>query len=147
MQTTSMRLMPALLLLGCSASPAASDGARDAAILQPPGDQTLAIGDRIQVGGTGYVLEISSLKSDSRCPVDVACVWAGEFAVTGVLHADDGLDLPDVPVTLTTNDSTVAGGLSFRITAVEPAAHAGTVIPVDSYRFDLRVDPLGQPAN
>jgi len=141
MRATTLHLIPLLLLLGCGASPATPSGAADAAILTPPGNETVAIGDRVQVGSTGYTLEISALKGDSRCAVDVVCVWEGEFAVTGVLHAAEGMGMPDTPVTLSTHDSTIAAGLTFRITTVTPAPHAGVTIPVADYRMTLEVAP------
>ena len=50
--------------------------------------------------GEGFTLTFAGVKSDSRCPMDVMCVWAGDAIVTvalsnGVFRAE--CDLHTVP--------------------------------------------------
>jgi hypothetical protein len=48
---------------------------------QPEQAFTLAIGDSIIFQPAGLTIEFVEVKSDSRCPADVVCVWAGEATV------------------------------------------------------------------
>lgn len=47
----------------------------------------LGVGDTLQIGGTPVLLKFLRVSQDSRCPTDVACIWAGEailvFSVEG----------------------------------------------------------------
>ncbi len=140
MRTTTSSLL-LLLLLGCAPSPSDSTGPIRTALIPVPGTRTLAIGSVVQVGGTGYRLAIDSLQGDSRCPLDVQCVWEGEFTVHATLRASDGLEMPDVKLSIGTRAASTAAGLAFRFTAVTPAPHAGVPIPVAEYRMTLEVEP------
>lgn len=72
----------AIIAIGCTSTSAAGEGsgdsARNVAIAQPfamvPGD-SVALAER---GTLRYV----GVKSDSRCPPDRQCVWAGDAEVT-----------------------------------------------------------------
>ncbi len=134
-------IIPLLLLVGCAPSPSDSTGTVRTALLPVPGSRTLAIGDVVQVGSSGYRLAIDSLQGDSRCPVDVQCVWEGEFTVHATLRADDGLETPDVRLSIGTHAATTAAGFAFQLTTVTPAPHAGVPIPVAEYRMTLTVEP------
>lgn len=41
----------------------------------------LGVGQRVRVGDDGLVIGFRGVREDSRCPVDVTCVWAGDAAV------------------------------------------------------------------
>ena len=47
----------------------------------------LAEGDTVRLGANGPLLTFVEVRDDSRCPVDVMCVWAGEaradFSLSG----------------------------------------------------------------
>jgi len=42
---------------------------------------TLAPGQTAQVEGTGLRVTFAGVSADSRCPVDVTCVWKGDAVV------------------------------------------------------------------
>jgi len=64
-----------VLLASCSTSPTTP---RAVSL----GDRfTLAPGQTAQVEGTGLRLTFESVTADSRCPVDVTCVWEGDAVV------------------------------------------------------------------
>lgn len=64
-----------LLLASCSTSPTSP---RAVSV----GDRfTLAPGQTAQVDGTGLRVTFESVTADSRCPVDVTCVWEGDAVV------------------------------------------------------------------
>ncbi len=91
------------------------------------------------VGGTVTGLAVSvnpkEVISDSRCPVNVQCVWAGTVEVrtvisTQVAHGEHILKLGE-PQTF--------GDFFVTLVAVTPAAVAGEEIPDSSYRFTFEV--------
>ncbi len=49
--------------------------------VQPDGTFTLQVGDRAKVNNGDFVVHFVSVPQDSRCPVDVVCVWAGDAVV------------------------------------------------------------------
>jgi hypothetical protein len=64
-----------LLLASCSTSPTSPRAVN-------VGDRfTLAPGQTAQVEGTGLRVTFESVTADSRCPVDVTCVWEGDAVV------------------------------------------------------------------
>jgi len=64
-----------LLLASCSTSPTTPRAVN-------VGDRfTLAPGQAAQVEGMGLRVTFESVTADSRCPVDVTCVWEGDAVV------------------------------------------------------------------
>ena len=91
------------------------------------------------VGGSPTGLNVTvnpkEIISDSRCPVDVQCVWAGTVEVRTVLstpvsHGEHVLKL---------GEPQVFGDFTVTLTAVTPAPVAGEEIPDSSYRFTFEV--------
>jgi hypothetical protein len=67
----------AALLAGCSlTAPAGVPAGRDF---------ELALGESVMVEGSGVTLTFEDVPSDSRCPTDVVCVWAGNAQVRVVV--------------------------------------------------------------
>ncbi|HVE79664.1 MAG TPA: hypothetical protein VNA89_12405 [Gemmatimonadaceae bacterium] len=77
-------LLAALVLTGCATN-AATAPARDVPV-NPDGTVALRVGDRAVAGE--LTVELRDIESDSRCAVDVVCVWAGDAAVA--LRLDRG---------------------------------------------------------
>jgi hypothetical protein len=64
-----------LLLASCGTSPAAP---RPVRLAEP---FTLVPGETAQVEGTGVAVTFESVSADSRCPMDVTCIWEGDAVV------------------------------------------------------------------
>ena len=76
--------------------------------------------------------------SDSRCPVDVTCVWAGEVTVAFILQ----LSGREERFELSTNaPSANAQELHFELLDVAPAPRSTTTIAPADYRISLRATP------
>lgn len=73
--------MLALGLLGCSGSTAPEVDEPLQSILNAPQELTLAWGDEKPVGGSVLKVSFAQVLEDSRCPIDVVCVWAGNAVV------------------------------------------------------------------
>jgi len=90
------------------------------------------------MGGTATTLNVTvspqALISDSRCPVDVQCVWAGTVEVRTVLSTQ----VAHGEHTMKLNEPQNFGDFTVTLLEVSPAATQG-VIPESSYRFTYEV--------
>lgn len=99
----------------------------------------LRVGQQADVGDGPLQLRLEAVPEDSRCPVDVTCVWAGNARLQ--LRASlrgSPLEPVELNTTLEPRTGSVAG---YRIVlqALEPAARAGHAIPREDYRAQLLV--------
>lgn len=85
---------------------------------------------------TGFSISLTPLEilSDSRCPVDVQCVWAG--TVTLNVRIESGMGT--IETTLELGKSVTTEAEEITLTKVEPAS-LGTEIPVSSYQFTFEI--------
>lgn len=75
--------------------------------------------------------------SDSRCPADVVCVWAGDAHVQIAVSSSDGekdYDLHTADRKPTTHD-----GYTIQLVKVEPYPYTSKTIEPDEYRVTLKV--------
>lgn len=105
-------------------------------------DTTLALRIGQEVGAPDSVMGVSFLGvlSDSRCPVDVLCVWQGDAEVEIGVRFGEG---PTVPYVLHTGVEPRSVDVRlYRITLVRlrPAPVSTTTIPPESYVAELRVE-------
>lgn len=85
-----MRLVPIVLaLLAATASACRPPAYTSTSELQPGGEVSLQGGAMVRVLGTGLRVVVERI-ADSRCPVDVTCVTAGEARVALHLVAPEG---------------------------------------------------------
>lgn len=81
---------------------------------------SLAVGQSSTIEGSGLVVRFGAVPSDSRCPVEVACVWGGVATVTLTLLRKDQ-ELAELTLdTLGTTDE--AEGLRFSLVKLDPPA-------------------------
>jgi len=131
-----------LLALSCGESDApTSDGNLSVTPTGPQG-VTLRVGETAEVNN----LEITfvGVLEDSRCPVDVTCVWEGNAKVelaVGVVNSD----APTIQLVLNTGIEPRHGdtyGQRITLKAVRPDPVSNTPIPPDAYEVDLKVEPV-----
>jgi hypothetical protein len=96
----------------------------------------IRVGETISVEGTR--IQFESVVSDSRCPMDVVCVWEGDAAVQ--ISAQQGADtqLMQLHTTLEPHNST-AHGYRIELRSVSPYPRAATPTRPDSYSVWLRI--------
>jgi hypothetical protein len=108
-------------------------------VLQAPVDSmVLAPGQAVEVGRLR--LSFQAVQEDSRCPMDVVCVWQGNAAVAIVLGLDTG---PASAFTLNTADGRPAvehGGYRVTLLGLTPAPRSTDQISPDAYRASIRVE-------
>ena len=141
-------LFTGLLLLGCSATAAPSDPATPSVqkLAEPPakpdaeGRLTLALTGQAEVA-PGLVLTLESVLADSRCPVDVTCVRAGEIRIAFSLDSPAS-EAPRHHFELSTSaPAAAARGLRFELLGATPAPRSTSKIAPADYRISLRVAP------
>jgi hypothetical protein len=112
------------------------------ALLEQSGEVTLAYGDEVAVAGSVVRVAFGQVLSDSRCPIDVVCVWEGNAEVEIGIRVGMG---PTVPLRLNTSrEPRFVDWQGIRITLLQlmPAAHSGTVLHPEDYSVHLRLEPL-----
>lgn len=140
MNGTGWKVAAALLLVasGC-AGPVDPDLSSEASDRDVAGEVELAPGRTTTVPGTSVSVTLVAVEGDSRCPVDVVCVWQGNVRVALDLRASP--TGPDVRVRLNTALEPTAvdfGGLVFSIVDVRPLARSDVRIDPADYRVRVR---------
>lgn len=127
-----MNLRPLCLMLlataGCSSGPTAPT--REV----PLGREfTLQPGESAAIQSTELRVSFEKVVSDSRCPADAICVWAGDAVVSlGVGAATVELRSHSAP-------ETSVGAYRVRLERVEPYLYSGRTIAPGEYRAVLKV--------
>jgi hypothetical protein len=130
--------LAAVLIAACGA-----DDVPVSAVLRPSLDEpfVLELGEAAVLAEPAVTVTFTAVSHDSRCPVDVVCVWAGDAVVQLTLHVGppEG-DGPDIVVDLHTSlepRSTPWGPYyELRLVALEPAPRVDPP-PTDPYRATL----------
>lgn len=91
------------------------------------------------LGGSATALNVTvnprKIVSDSRCPLDVQCIWAGTVEVRTVLSTQ----VAHGEHVLTLGQPQTFGDFTVTLTDVTPAPKAGDPIPESSYRFTFEI--------
>jgi len=106
----------------------------------------LKVGESIVLDDIGVWLAFGGVSSDSRCPSQGMCVWAGDAAVLvevapfpDVLKADSKID------TLHTNldpKMLSLGSVDLLLARLDPYPETSLSIPPDSYVATFKIQPL-----
>lgn len=102
-------------------------------------DFELRAGHTARVDGTAVTLSFVGVTDDSRCPVDVQCVWAGNGAVSLVLTDDAGSRSSAILHTTLFPRSVRVSGYEIVLTGLKPDPRPGAPIPLANYVAALRV--------
>jgi hypothetical protein len=90
--------------------------------------------------GTPITVTFRAVKEDSRCAVDVQCVWAGNAAVLVAIAEATGAATETTLNTGIEPRSVVVGGHTVRLVGLKPAPHSGKAIPPQDYVATFEVD-------
>jgi hypothetical protein len=99
----------------------------------------IAVGQTVEVQGTPMTIRFSGVAEDSRCPVDVQCVWAGNAIVRLTISTSGGTATDASLNTTLDPKSTTASGYTIRLAALKPVPRSGTTIPASAYVATLEV--------
>jgi hypothetical protein len=125
-----------LALAGCSSSTGPSS------VIPLDTEFELAPGHSAIVGTNGLRVQFTSVLLDTRCPMGVLCIVAGEAQVQ--VDARQGSSASTL--TLSTDAlrrQAVFLGYSIQLTGVTPERHQDPPTPPSSYRVQLKVSLLG----
>lgn len=112
----------------------------EGALVRGPVNLSVPFGETVAVPGTVLRLTLSDVPSDSRCPIDVECVWEGNALTVIGISAGMG---PTFPLRLNTTveprDATWNG---VRITLIGLTPHPVTTgtVGLEEYVAELRVE-------
>lgn len=108
----------AVAMLGVVASCATVESA----VVADPGVAfSLPVGKTATVNGTSARITFTRVTDDSRCPVDVQCVWAGDAKIELTIAGANGpADLRTISITPPNNETT-SGNLRIRLVGLAPA--------------------------
>lgn len=75
-------VMAAAAAAGCASGTTEPTGIENAATVVSVGDTVhLRFGDAVTIAQSGLRVQFRNVVTDSRCPIDVVCVWAGDAHV------------------------------------------------------------------
>lgn len=132
----------ALLAAGCvSASQPLSGTTGTSGTIQVSMGQDfqLAAGQSGRVGGTPVTVTFRSVGTDSRCPSNVQCVWAGDAAINLSLSATTTASQEAVLHTNLDPRSVDFAGYRVKVVGVAPVPKSGSTIPAANYVVTLQV--------
>ena len=131
----------AVSAIGCG-NPTASDQTRDSALLPLSQEVVLEHGQDIRLEGSVLRVSFGAVLEDSRCPVDVTCVWEGNAKVEIGIAAGMGPTHALVLNSTLEPRSVVWSGIRVTLLELTPAPHAGIPIPPEDYVVRLWLEPL-----
>jgi hypothetical protein len=136
-------LSSALLVAGMTGcgTPTSPDLIPDKALLPVPLEVSLDHGDDILLEGSVLRLGFSEVLEDSRCAVDVTCVWKGNGKVVIGIAAGTG---PTHSLILNTGlepRSVVWSGIRVTLLSLTPSPEEGIFIAGEDYAVRLRLEP------
>lgn len=102
-------------------------------------DFDLSPGQSATVNGGALTISFTGVPEDSRCPVGVQCIWAGNGKVSLVLTDSSG-ERSSASLNTTLEPRAIRiGGYEIRLTGLTPDPKQGEPIPPPSYVATLRV--------
>lgn len=125
-----------LRLLASLASAASCSGGHPTEI--PVNEEfELRVGESARLVGHNTVITFEAVRQDSRCPVDVTCVWAGNAVVILRLGASQRDTALELNTTLEPKHAPV-DGLELELRSLEPVPRSGQSPSSRDYRARLR---------
>jgi hypothetical protein len=131
----ALTVVAALTLFSAACAPV------ETAVVAEPGQAfALPLGKTAAVKGSDVRLTFKDVRTDSRCSVDVQCVWAGEAKI-GVVISGNGTTEETKVLSLTPADSeTSAGNLRVRFVGLAPLPRQADAGTARAYVAQLVVD-------
>jgi hypothetical protein len=118
-------LLAALLTAGCADSPTRPD-----AVVGRPFELKAGATSELPDGSR---LTFNRVQSDSRCPMDAVCVWAGVATITITIRPGNGAAQSHELHTQPTASHITYGTYTIALTALAPYPRASQPTPADQY--------------
>jgi hypothetical protein len=107
----------------------------------------LRVGEEVRSPDTVMRIGFAGVRNDSRCPVDVVCIWAGDAAVEIGVAFGMGPTVPYVLHTALEPRGVELGNCRITLVEVRPAPVSTSSIPQDQYVAGLRLERIAVPGN
>lgn len=102
-------------------------------------DVTLAPGASATYRPAGIVVQFVSVVTDSRCPRDVTCMWAGEVKVLLSIQSNQK---PPTRHELLEAGHAISGDYRVTVVRVQPEPVSSGRIPPENYRATLQLQKM-----
>ena len=112
-----------------------------AVVAQPGATFSLPVGRTAAVSGNGARITFNRVTNDSRCPIDVVCVWAGDAPIELTI-ASEGSTQTRTLSTIAPNNEVVVGNLRIRFVGLTPAPKQSEPPSTRAYVAQLVVTPI-----
>jgi hypothetical protein len=132
-RSTVLSVIMLILLTGCTQPPEIIAGLNENFVIK--------IGQMAAIPAEGLTVTLVDVADDSRCPIDVQCVWAGKTTLT-IQVTKDGTDLGTENVTkLGATDSAMLAkaGYMIEISDISPVPVSNQKIEKSDYIITMRV--------
>ena len=140
-----MRLLIVSAMTSLLAACSSSTSSEATAVTPPPsqttsqqevGRATMKIGQTVSVGDLR--LTFRSVEGDSRCAIDVVCVWAGDAEIALKIEQGGKAAVAALHTTLEPK-KTDWNGYTISLVSVAPSRRAGTPVDSADYRAEIVV--------
>lgn len=141
------RLAGPLLALAVIAPATAAPASAAEIEVQAGAGFVLRLGDSATITGTATRVTFEAVVEDSRCPIDVMCVWSGVFTAGLIVESADGVGATkSQTIEVDTLGATAdAGGFRFSIIRVKPPTVSTRTIDPAQYAVLFATEPLPPP--
>ena len=102
-----------------------------------PATVTLALGE--SAIAESVRVTFVKVQSDSRCPINAVCVWAGDAIAQFRITAHGNEAAPDLSLADPTKRATTIGGITVEFEALQPHPFAGQSTDPKTYRATVNI--------
>lgn len=138
MKTFTVLLAVALVAASCGRTTDPVSHATDLQVVEAGDTLTLQYGDSALLGRSGPSITFSAIETDSRCPVDVTCVWAGDAHVRLVGTTGAGRESLELHTGVEPTEAVFAGH-RIRLLDVAPQRREGDDVRPADYSVRLAI--------
>ena len=117
-------------------------GIKTTSTVNPGASFTLAPGEAAVVKGADASIAFNKVTDDSRCPVDVTCVWAGDAHVEVAISRNGAPDETIILSMTPPKHETAVRNLRIRFVSLAPVPHQADPSPRRNYRAEFVVDQM-----
>lgn len=117
-------------------------GVQTAAVVDPGASFTLAPGETAVVKGADARITFKRVTDDSRCPVDVTCVWAGDAKIEITISRNGAPDETRILSITPPKHETTVGNLRIKFVSLAPVPRQADANVPRKYRAEFVVDRI-----
>ena len=131
-----------LIACGLLLASAGCAGVQTAAVVEPGASFTLGPGQTAAVKGAGASITFKRVLDDSRCPVDVTCVWAGDARIEVTISRSGAADDTRILSITPPKHEAVVGNLRIRFVSLAPIPRQADANVPRKYIAEFVVDQI-----